>query len=343
MKRSLSLIDRHRPVLATTQAVEQRPGFTLIELMIAITIIAMLAGLLVVAVQGARTAAFGAAVKTEINDLSAAIDSFHAKYNAYPPSAIILSEDPTAWTATQLAELQRIWPQFSPLSIDTDADGTPGESGDDGIDFNGDGDITDIIELDGSECLAFFLGGVMATDVMAPSSTAQNGTPTGSAGPPITWGPLGFGKNPVNPFTRSTAARVGPFFEFDAARLKDTRDGTVASSTGADSMPSYLDGNPDQTTPYAYFRSTPIGGYSYPAGISPMCPVDNDTSTLASAYLDAAGLAHNAKTYQLISPGLDGIFGLGGTYTSEDGVGGEANRRAETDNISNFSGGVFGP
>lgn len=337
----------------------QRHGFTLLELLIAITIVALLSGLLVVAVQGARRTALLTAVKTEILDIETALESFKTEYGVYPPSGVVLFEDPTAWDATQLQEIQRIWPFFNPGALDLDGNGTPGEASD-GIDFNGNGEIDEVLILDGSECLAFFLGGMMATDVVEPSSTTENGTLVAgkAAGDAITrWGPLGFSKSPTNPFTRQTASRVEPFIELDVTRLTDTRDNIVVSpslgspadpptttSAGADGMPSYLDAYPDQLTPLAYLRATPIGGYDYSTGVgvNTLAPIDSDSLSLGDIYSTPTGQPINNKKFQLVSPGLDGIFGTGGIYDAETGVDADPSRRVEADNVTNFAEGTLG-
>ena len=63
-----------------------RSGFTLTELLIAITIIGLLVGLLAVAGQGVLGTARETAVTTEINNMQLAVESFKTKYGIYPPS-----------------------------------------------------------------------------------------------------------------------------------------------------------------------------------------------------------------------------------------------------------------
>ena len=68
----------------------KRAAFTLIELMVAISIIALLIGLLLPAFNGARRNARIAEVTTEIKSLENALAAFKAKYGTYPPSRIML-------------------------------------------------------------------------------------------------------------------------------------------------------------------------------------------------------------------------------------------------------------
>ena len=68
-------------------------GFTLVELMAVILILAVLIALLLPALSGALKTARNAAVGAEINQLAQALASFKARYGDYPPSRIYLSED----------------------------------------------------------------------------------------------------------------------------------------------------------------------------------------------------------------------------------------------------------
>ena len=68
-------------------------GFTLVELLAVILILAVLIALLLPALNGALKTARNAAVGAEINQLAQALASFKAKYGDYPPSRIYLAED----------------------------------------------------------------------------------------------------------------------------------------------------------------------------------------------------------------------------------------------------------
>ncbi|MFN9972664.1 MAG: hypothetical protein ACK58T_22515, partial [Phycisphaerae bacterium] len=65
--------------------------------------------------------------------------------------------------------------------------------------------------------------------------------------------------------------------------------------------------------------------------------IDN-AKDLDSIYTKAGGLPHRPNSYQLISPGLDGLYGAGGVYNTSSDV--DA-RTAERDNITNFAGGAL--
>ena len=68
-------------------------GFTLVELLAVILILAVLIALLLPALNGALKTARNAAVGGEINQLAQALASFKTQYGDYPPSRIYLAEN----------------------------------------------------------------------------------------------------------------------------------------------------------------------------------------------------------------------------------------------------------
>ena len=164
-------------------------------------------------------------------------------------------------------------------------------------DINGDGDKSDTLTLDGRECLVFFLGGM-----------SKNG------------GAIGFAKNPANPFSRTGSNRVGPFHEFVNNRFVDT---------DSDKMSEYVDTYSGQTTPILYLSSYDGRGYRA-ADAAPF--LSNGPYLQGSA----TGTPWKSKTYQLISPGQDTLYGTGGWY---DPDGNDAISDDDKDNLTNFSSG----
>src|SRR4051812_13683620 len=63
-----------------------RRAFTLVELLVVITIIGILAALITVAAIGALKKAQEAQIKAEINQVATAVDDYKNKYTAYPPN-----------------------------------------------------------------------------------------------------------------------------------------------------------------------------------------------------------------------------------------------------------------
>ena len=324
-----------------------RQAFSLIELMVVMLIVALLVGMLLAAVRGAMNTARVAAVTVEFKNLEKAITDFKAKYGADPPSGIVLFESYAGWSGStpstaavnrSRALIRQIWPDFDFLN--KDSMGNPRDR-----DINNDGDFGDVIVLNGAECLAFFLGGV----------------PTKSGGE---WSLKGFSQNGDNPL-QLAGARSGPFYEFDPGRLTDL-DG--------DNVPEYLDSLPGQRNPILFASS--YGGRGYRdsdvqlSGQAGYDRYETDRSSFAWYYRRYtngtpptvadfnSAPAFNPKSFQLISPGFDGEYGLGGTldgnmemteiikkqstpapwvFPDYD----NSKRLFERDNITNFKGGTL--
>ena len=66
----------------------ERGGFTLVELLVVIIVLAILVGLLLPVIAGALRTAKNAAAQAEINQLAQALANFKAKYGDYPPSRV---------------------------------------------------------------------------------------------------------------------------------------------------------------------------------------------------------------------------------------------------------------
>ena len=81
-------------------------GFTLVELLVVVGIIAMLAALVTPAVIRARSAARSAAIDTEIDLLHMAIMTYRNEYGSFPPS-----DSNTASGSPMVRHLQRLFPR----------------------------------------------------------------------------------------------------------------------------------------------------------------------------------------------------------------------------------------
>jgi len=322
-----------------------RSGFTLIELIMVIAIIATLAALILPAIGNVRDRARITQVKTEMSQLEAAIADFNAEFSTDVPSRVTLYESPAGWTGDSAARslVRGIWNKFN-FTLPRD--------------LNGNGNSTDTIVLLGDQALVFFLGGMYSSDT----------------------GFIGFSANPTNPFdvTSPIATRIGPFFEFDQRRVMD---GSTASKTPRASysgsavlgrFPVYVDPLPGQKSPYLYACTYDGLGYNDSGTLSDVSsyatgdtnPGDSTisfriylTDTKATA-ADADPPAWKPSSFQLISPGFDGLYGVGGVYKPDgtiklpqrvkslpvNGVDVLAtNRNDERDNITNFSSGVLQP
>jgi len=160
-----------------------RAGFTLVELMIVVAIIAVLMSLVAAAVFKAMSLIPQVQTVNEIQQLTVAMESFKLKYGSYPPSRILLSNDPNDYASDPTSEqyLRSLWQALDLSQVDWTGQGSPG---------NQYGGVLPLY-LEGDQCLVYFLRG-----------------PTGT----------GWSTNPSNP-TQAGGTRAGPFFEFVTDRL----------------------------------------------------------------------------------------------------------------------------
>src|SRR4051812_43513682 len=87
-------------------------GFTLVELLVVITIIGILASLIVVAAVGALKTAARTRIKAELNQIAGGVDECRNKTNAYPPNCQTDGTGPLDENAVAL-DLQRYFKSFA--------------------------------------------------------------------------------------------------------------------------------------------------------------------------------------------------------------------------------------
>lgn len=170
---------------STLQTINSRPrAFTLVELLVVITIIGILAGLITAAAIRARITAKNMAVSMELSQLEMALQSYKEKFGEYPPDfAGINDPDAVIAQAAEDAVMRHIRKAF-PRYTGTWADILT---------------ATGLVkpDLTPQTALAFWLGGMRDT--------------TGK--------PVGFSANPANPFEIVSTSRIKPFYDFDLNRL----------------------------------------------------------------------------------------------------------------------------
>ncbi|MDQ3329266.1 MAG: prepilin-type N-terminal cleavage/methylation domain-containing protein, partial [Planctomycetota bacterium] len=187
-------------------AVRPRAGFTLLEMLAVILIIAILVALAFPAYQAVMVNARNATVRTEMASLGTAIADFKSKYGLEPPSRISFVPVSGDLPPTTKAILRKMFPQ-----IDTTTPAFLASLTQAGL-------LNEV--LVGNEALVFFLGGVRRN----PGATVTT----------LTDELIGFSKNRANPFAQPGAGqstRVGPFFEFKSDRLSRNADDANDSGT----------------------------------------------------------------------------------------------------------------
>ncbi|WP_339907616.1 type II secretion system protein [Symmachiella dynata] len=314
----------HYPLRRRNSPPQSRRGFTLVELLIVIVIIAILVGLLVPVVMGVMQNARIAQVRQEISQIENAITAFKTTYGVEPPSQFRLYDDFNLYLSVDAAgagtieDTARIKSAALIRRMWRQFDFTANR------DWDGDGDIsaTEAYTLTGPECLVFFLGGII---------------PAGPGLPNLN----GFSKDPQHPFNDAGTSREGPFLEFAASRVRD--------NSGNPGIPEYYDPLAGQTNPYAYIHSDDYELFDPPTNIGTLAVYKQS---------EATGSYYKKNTYQIVSPGFDGLYGYGGVYEEDDaghdgsighinfrytsyspspGAGVTDPNRPDNDNITNFA------
>ncbi len=337
-----------------------RAGFTLIELMVVIVIIALLVALLTPAVMSVTKKARDAQVIKDISDLEQAITQFKLVYGIDPPSSITLyakppnatmnapnwDNDPADPVGAKRSKgvIRQLWPKFNFANCGGSSNGTI---------FTHPAGL-DKISLSGSECLVFFLGGVIDPNTGAFS---------------------GFSKDPTRPFIDPVTVtnREGPLFEFKGALKTLSSQPPVGNDThwsgrmtdkDGDWFPEYKDPLPSQTNPYVYFNGSSsyqtdssttspwhnTDNYSFPNGSMPPILVPTDMampyayySKFDSSAPPTMSAPHKKGGLQIISPGADAAYGTGGDFTPGSTSCFSTPARAfERDNLTNFHSGRLG-
>ncbi len=342
---------RNRKAAVRSEAsIGWRSGFTLVELLVVITIIGLLAGLLLPAINGAVRSAKEAAVASEISLLDQALASFKTRYGDYPPSFVVLDESGLYANNAQLVQaVQTYFQQVGGLTgtqLNTQTTKAIQRSeryvkkffnrmGATPQDINGDGAFNRFWILEGDECLVFFLGGV-------PRQNAQTFELTGFCKKPD-WPMFARVETSNNAAYKQTLNRDNPIFEFKADRLVDF-DG--------DGFPSYIDslGTDEQSRPYVYFSSYGSNAYdpqdcnfnplsnaiSYNPSLSDIVDLDfgknyarifgGNTGFSISPNPYTTGPAfptgrspawQKPQSYQIISAGVDRVYGYGGQFAGK--------------------------
>ncbi len=319
-----------------------RRGFTLVEMLVVITIIGILASLGTVAVFEALKAAKRARIKVEITNLNSAIESYKLKFGDYPPSYINVADSDSAALLTR--HLAKAFPRCNPTTELNAA-------------------FTGLNGLTPAQALVFWLTSIS--------------------------------KDPARPLSAPTTDRQ-VLFDFDKTRLISSVAGQVGgwsvSGTGASAILNryvpqiYIDQS-GKNSPFVYFEARGYLGHaintSSPAYVPNCCPYllepwitnnhspnsivagtsgppQQDVQTDSTGWLPTSyqKICANPKSFQIISAGLDGVFGglgqpvSGVKYNNKTGLTlyyksfptgtGYDTTGGDDDNLTNFSQGQLG-
>ena len=257
-----------------------RRGFTLVELLVVIIIIALLAGLVTAGLAAAMRRAKRARITLEISQLSVALQKYKDQYGEFPPDFSVRLSDQmhnvSYGPRVVLRHVRKAFPRY-----------TGNLSGIVNLQGNGVG------ALDPAEALVFWLGGL-------PNAQGV---------------PSGFCKVPAQPFLlpSQNASRTLPLFEFEETRLADRdNDGWPEYYP-----PGFV---PGQDPPYVYFAAWPAlyndPDLNHRYHIAARYPRGSGTPSwgVARPYALAgsSGLRWvEPQGFQIICAGLDRHFGTG--------------------------------
>ncbi|MFL5329642.1 MAG: type II secretion system protein [Gemmataceae bacterium] len=287
---------------------KSRPGFTLVEVIVVITILSILFALAAGAVFRAQQTAYDMKAGAEIQQIATGIENFKQKYGVgYMPSQLVLKN--ALWNYNTSIPIEReskkfLLQMFPRIATQTNP-GKPGEPT--FIGWTGDNNPTSKITLNGCECLVFFLGG----RVISTGTTAA---------------PFGFTSDPVNPWPDPTSAtpskqRGSVSFEFDVTRLMISPFNTPLSPINPATfvyLDSFASGQNDM--PYFYFSSYKSGNDYNPYGtdvvngtsaqvVNPPASWTSISPFQIAPFMNSQNLNnaqnrfHNPNGFQLISAG----------------------------------------
>jgi prepilin-type N-terminal cleavage/methylation domain-containing protein len=258
-------------------ALQRRQGFTLIEILVVIAIIAILASLLLAGVIAVMKTGPEVKTRNDILQLQQGINNFHTDKKFYPPDRIRLCSNHTQYGTSALDQesLKCISAMFPNLGVFTN------------VRWAGPGTSTTLdVTLEGDQAIVFYL----------------LGPPNGASTPQLMGG---FSTNPTDPIDVANAApNRKRYIEYDLSRLKLM---PRAGNNAGDKFPSYIDGYDKQPLVYFSSNARPNGytpGVTNTLGVS---PYQQQTSPLTY---------YHSSTFQIISAGADAKFGPGGLWTA---------------------------
>ncbi len=257
-----------------------RRAFTLTELLVVITIIAVLAALTTTGVMRAMSTARQTRIKVEVDQLDAALKAYKEKYGSYPPCNLNIDDtDPNVRDAARAAVRSHVARAFPRYSGDLAADLTAA-----GIDTN---------NFRPDQALVFWLRGFSA-DVTNPFVSAD-------------------GMQIINGVT-TTAAKTTPFFEFDAGRMNPPSGAIYPSyyPQGVKNLAPYV--YFDGTFLNNHFASGTAAVWSPPPAMAAgdVYAYLTDTNNDNQATLGTDEFI-NRDSFQLIATGQDGKYSTPGT------------------------------
>jgi prepilin-type N-terminal cleavage/methylation domain-containing protein len=342
----------------------RRSGFTLVELLAVIMIIALLAALVTPSVMRSMSSARAAAVKVEIDLLHTAVMNYKNEYGAFPPADMRgLWNDSTNTVNTShpaYKHLKRAFPRLNEPGLTTAT--LPSQS-----------PYYYMAQMSPAQALVFWLQGFYEN----PQFPLTNGIALGTNAPRS--GDANGSRKKMFDFDDKRLYAASPYFNAVASptwgNAQTFFKRNDAPTALARDYPVYFPNIPNAGVPYTYFPSatysSPPGGPVTSAisafGANPpvfyyhAASTTGDTSYVSPYFNSSpptqpsfAQLHANPETFQLISGGADGIYAAANTVVASFPVGvpsftfnsqaigplpGVGQAAGNEDNITNFAGG----
>lgn len=314
----------------TNRIFVSRSGFTLVELLVVIILIAILSGMTVVVIRTAIGSGKASAVQMQLQQLSVALDNYKTKVGEYPPDF----SDPVA----VMKHVKKRWPRSS---YGTDAAAFNTFCNDIAAYFN-----NPVGTLTGAEWNFHLPENADAAGVKQSCAAHTAALVFWLAGLPNTEGKLiGFSLDPKNPITGEMRQREEPFFKFPdgSIQYKDYTFTDTSEVERVGKIPRFF----INEAPVAFFNATNntenLGAYANPnlTSVTKYYSFD-DGFGLAVPYGKSGGSWYEQERFQLIQPGVDGLFsGAGAAPANIRVVDTQANLTVEdADNVTSFSKGA---
>jgi prepilin-type N-terminal cleavage/methylation domain-containing protein len=290
-------------------------GFTLVEMLVVIGIIAVLAALLLPAVNHVLITGRNTAIAVEVNQLATAVESYKQDKGDYPPNFRDFN--------VVLRHIRKCYPKANPTYVTAFVTYACTQSTQVPNHF-----------IDEGESLVFWLS-MTDTDPQYPFLSYFNPAPATLTPAPKKY--YDFDETrlaPINPGETQTVPQVGTFYDVRAYVAKYCQESHYIYMDSR----AYVDlhriqgygTGPDQVTTYAYAETIENGVRPY---------WSETVANTLTPYRDRFK-PMNATTFQILCAGQDGVFGDPRLVNDVKGFPGGVNYEPEDkDNIANFSAG----
>ena len=270
-------------------------GFTLVEMLVVITIIGILAALVIPAAYSVMVAAKRARIAMEIKQLEMACQAYKEKFGEYPPDFSRVNDFAHATMqdaarAAVVRHLSKAFPRFVIPGSDITAQWASLQST---ILTGWNIDIT-LDTCSPASALVFWLGG-------QPLWTGGNNPPTDRTKPVTGFG--GFAADPTNPFQSMATcpSRIGPFYDFSTTSVGQLAATSPAlANTPVSYWPRDAYGDKTQGC-IVYFRAE-NGNYT------------TDAATLAADMSNAKYATVTVNVWPAVDAPVSTISASGGPY-----------------------------